>query len=636
MKNNFIKTACIFLSLVGASLVSCGQQPQTTPYRTEIKSSFFNQMLELTNNKQIKNRALWERFVDVYRNHEDTAGDRKGYSTWRCEFWGKMMRGATLCYRYSQDEELYEILTETVEDLLTTQDSDGRFSSYDSGAEFTNWDMWGRKYIMTSLLHYYEICKDETLKNRIITALKKHADYIVSNVGESPKKSILDCGSDAPNVKGLNASTILEPFVNLYEITKQKSYLDFAEYIIEAGGTREGNMIDCLKEGTKLPHEYPIHKAYETLSFFEGVYRYARVVNNQTLANQTINFFEKVYESEVTIIGGAGNREEDFDNAVETQTQPHDPSSGSGNQYGIETCVTVTWMRVLNVLYENTHDIKYYNRFAQTAMNAFLGAVNLYNQKNYKDFGKDDTIVDGLPFDSYSPIINDSRGACIGGLSLFTPDTPIELYGCCVCIAPAAVGLMGINYFRQFDNKLYLNDYYSSSINSGNTHIEVTGNYLSYGSARLIVVSSSSDELMLRIPEWANEPAVTINGIKKDVVPNSYYSVGELKNIKNLTVEFNPRIAKKIKNQLAYFTYGPYTLAVDEFNNPTVDLNDLSIKDIALTDLKQVDCTGDEFVRFKASYNKEELIFTNYSSAGRKSYKASKSKCLLTTFFKNE
>ena len=39
---------------------------------------------------------------------------------WRGEYWGKMMRGASLTYLYTQDEELYNLLEASVYDLLTT------------------------------------------------------------------------------------------------------------------------------------------------------------------------------------------------------------------------------------------------------------------------------------------------------------------------------------------------------------------------------------------------------------------------------------------------------------------------------------------------------------------------------------
>ena len=62
--------------------------------------------------EQIMDKALWARFVQAFRDQID--GIDRG---WRGEFWGKTMRGAAMIYEYTQNEELYATLTETVEEV---------------------------------------------------------------------------------------------------------------------------------------------------------------------------------------------------------------------------------------------------------------------------------------------------------------------------------------------------------------------------------------------------------------------------------------------------------------------------------------------------------------------------------------
>ena len=59
---------------------------------------------------------LWERFVNQFRFDADFDGG------WRCEYWGKMMRGACMTYSYTQNEQLYEILLSAVKGLIATQE----------------------------------------------------------------------------------------------------------------------------------------------------------------------------------------------------------------------------------------------------------------------------------------------------------------------------------------------------------------------------------------------------------------------------------------------------------------------------------------------------------------------------------
>ena len=98
--------------------------------------------------RQLKDVSLWEHFVEVFRTRPD--GKNQG---WRGEYFGKMMRGACLTYRYTADEALYKVLEDAVRDLLTTQDELGRISTYTVDTEFTGWDMWGRKYVQIGRAH---------------------------------------------------------------------------------------------------------------------------------------------------------------------------------------------------------------------------------------------------------------------------------------------------------------------------------------------------------------------------------------------------------------------------------------------------------------------------------------------------
>ena len=84
-----------------------------------------NYYVDFVENLHLKDDSIWDKFVQVYIDKSDI--DDNG---WRCEYWGKMMRGACTCYYYSQDKALFKSLTLAVEKLLKVQDEFGRFSSY--------------------------------------------------------------------------------------------------------------------------------------------------------------------------------------------------------------------------------------------------------------------------------------------------------------------------------------------------------------------------------------------------------------------------------------------------------------------------------------------------------------------------
>ena len=108
--------------------------------------------IDFLQKEQLKDRELWAKFVDQFR----TQPDAENFG-WRGEFWGKMMRGASLVYEYSQDAELYDVLTESVKDMLSTAEADGRVSTYVREKEFDAWDIWCRKYVILGMEYYLEI-----------------------------------------------------------------------------------------------------------------------------------------------------------------------------------------------------------------------------------------------------------------------------------------------------------------------------------------------------------------------------------------------------------------------------------------------------------------------------------------------
>ena len=117
-------------------------------------------------------------FVDQFRLHSDSD------NCWRGEYWGKMMRGGCMTYACTKDGALYRVLEESVRDLLSTQDERGRITTYPAEKELCGWDLWVRKYVMLGLLYFFDICKNKKLKEKILTALQRHADAVVEKVGK--------------------------------------------------------------------------------------------------------------------------------------------------------------------------------------------------------------------------------------------------------------------------------------------------------------------------------------------------------------------------------------------------------------------------------------------------------------------
>ena len=538
---------------------------------------------------QLLNKSLWNSFVNVFKTKEDSEDLR-----WRCEYWGKMMRGACLCYQYSGDKELYKVLEETTRDLLSTQDDYGRISTYTIDKEFRSWDMWGRKYVLTGLEHFYEICLDESLKKSVLKVMEDHVDYIIKKVGNDENQ--IEITDTSSWWLGVNSASILETIISLYRLTKKEKYLSFAGYIVSSGGVKGGNLITQISKEKLLPYQLIEAKAYETMSFFEGVLEYAIEVNDKGLYNTAIEFFDSVFESEISITGNAGSEDENFSNAAINQIRKPE-------RFGQETCVSVTWMRIMYKLYLYTNDYKYHERFMTTALNAYYGSIN-FNKQSSTDYP--DVKLSPLAFDSYSPLVYGRRGVATGGLNFMKDGT---FYGCCTCIGSAGLGLLGLDCVLENEKEIVINDYFSGHIKTRECEISITGDYLKDGKVHLEI--SSKKDIILNIPSWC-KPTIIVND-KNIVLYNKSINLG--KGTFVIDINFHLTVESiNIGNKTA-FKYGYLVLGLDEKDNPNIDLN--KINALSVKDFQLINNADAEFVSFQTDYKLGKLVFKDYASCGK-------------------
>lgn len=549
-------------------------------------------------NNQLKDDKSWKEYIDVFATHEDVKDER-----WRGEFFGKQMRGACFAYMYTHDEELYEILTKACLDLLETQDELGRISTYTTEKEFCGWDMWCRKYALTGLQHYYRICKDEALKDKIRTACSRHMDYIIDHIG-SGKIEITATSSWWGNV---NSCTILEPTVELYKMTGDKRYLAFAEYIISTGGSSDCNLVELALANEYLPYQYPVTKAYEVMSFFEGLLAYYEVTGEKKYFDAADRFIEAVAASDITLIGCSGCTHELFDHSALKQTQESD---------GImqETCVTVTWMRVLSRLYLLTGEVKYINRMEQSGYNALYGSLNTKQCEQLELVSNE--YCSAKIFDSYSPLYMNSRGRGIGGFLRFADG---EYGGCCVAIGACGTSLMPLTAVLGDEESIYINYMFRGQVKVKDTEgKEVTlifdSDYPTQNICRIKIQCDTDCRLQLKLrnPDWCQE--MTVNGVL--VSEEGYYCIsGCYHNQDEIVFEWKASLKVHRLNDKVAFTYGAITLACDSAKS------DRDIKAPVVVsehpDYKMLTPKKDELLRIECVTEDGTLLLTDYQSCGK-------------------
>lgn len=464
--------------------------------------------------EQLMDPAQWARFVNQFRTGADADGG------WRGEYWGKMMRGAAFVYAYTRDKALYRILTDTVEDMLTAADEEGRISTYPKESELRDWDLWCRKYVLLGLQYYSEICESEDLKARCIAAMEKQVRYLMRFFGPE-KKKITDA---TPIWRGLAAASVLEPVVRLYDLTGEKDYLDFAGWIVSLGGTSVANIYEIARAGKTDPYQFPMTKAYEMISCFEGLLEYYRATGDEDAKAAVLHFGERAAAAEITVIGSAGCTHELFDHAAWRQTD----NTCTGVMQ--ETCVTVTWMKFCLQLLCLTGESCWADRFEQSFYNAYLGAVNTEKKIDQSVLLKwPDAVPAPLPFDSYSPLRPGVRGKSVGGLCRMADG---RYYGCCACIGSAGIGLAPKAAVTRTQTGTTLNLFFPGSVETltpaGKAlRLEIKTAYPVGDTVRVKVAPAQPERfsLAVRIPAWSETAVLTVNGEALSAAPGGYAAI---------------------------------------------------------------------------------------------------------------
>ena len=376
-------------------------------------------------------------------------------------------------------------------------------------------------------------------------------------------------------------------------------------YVLDLGGTGEGNLVESLKKGLK-PSEFPVTKAYEMMSFFEGILTYYEITGEEQYLKIVIDFFDLIERYELAIVGGMGYEHEFFSDTKQRQTEY---SSGPM----LETCVTVTWMRILSRLLCLTGNSKYADHIEISAYNALYGALNfdMLDQFCYEK----KCIVSGLPFDSYSPLVSYYRGDRIGGYKELADGTH---YGCCACIGAAAVALFPLGAIMTDQDGIVVNYYMDGEANvnlpSGENVVLETVTEYPVDSKILIKIkgeTSKNISLKLRIPAWSKN--MTING-EACVAENGYVAL-KVKVGQEILLNLPMEIESVKLNGKTAFTRGPIVLARDEQKeNRKIDFETAE----TIVGFKTLPTQKDEYFRCEAETESgNKWLLSDYKSCGK-------------------
>ena len=273
------------------------------------------------------------------------------------------------------------------------------------------------------------------------------------------------------------------------------------------------------------------------MSCFEGLLLYAQVRKDDRRKQAVVRFADRLLESESVVVGGSGCHHELFN---------HSSLMKTATKYDglmLETCVTVTWMKLLSRVYQMTGDMRYLEEVERSAFNALYGAVNTENstcgpettfdEPDYRDV-YDRAVKEnggrGQLFDSYSPLRAGIRGRAVGGFK--SMEQGKAFCGCCIAIGAAGTALMPALAAREIRREeagtdetaqgrnvrgieigIYLPGVIQTTVKETPVELSVETAYPADGRVSISVKTDQEAEfaIRLRIPSFAEKVKVFVN-----------------------------------------------------------------------------------------------------------------------------
>ena len=290
--------------------------------------------------------------------------------------------------------------------------------------------------------------------------------------------------------------SVLEPMVFLYRTTGDKRYLDFAKYIVGQWETPDWpKLISSALAGIPVSERFPHpsiwwsyengQKAYEMMSCYEGLLELYHITGEPAHLKAVENAVNNIIETEINI-AGSGTAFECFYKGARYQTQP--------TYHTMETCVTMTWMKLCFSLLKMTGNPVYADQIEKSTYNALLASLK----------------GDGSQIAKYSPL---------GGVRHAGEEQCGMHINCCNANGPRAFMMLPRFTVMGGQNEIFINMYgqYKSVIQispKNKISIEQISDYPVSDRVEINInpEKSESFSISFRIPEWSKNTMVTVNG----------------------------------------------------------------------------------------------------------------------------
>ena len=460
-------------------------------------------------------------------------------------------------------------------------------------------------HYLTAVSQAYASSKDEEFKKitdymvSVLSKCQAENGYLAA-IPENHYEKLENGNTEGTWVPWYSLHKILAGLVSVYEFTENEQALDVASKLgdwvyshtskwtsetqkivlnIEYGGMNDA-LYDLYKFTKSEKHLSAAH-SFDELTLFEPLYKNQDILNGKH-ANTTIpqikgalnrylvtnedyylqvakNFWDIVINNHTYITGGNSEWEHFGEPKI---------LDAERTNCNCETCNTYNMLKLTRDLFKITGYTKYADYYENTFINAILSSQNpKTGMTTY-----------------FQPMAT-------GYFKVYS--TPYDHFWCCTGSGMENFSKLGDSIYFQNSECLYVNRFTSSKVFWQEKGLEITQT-TDLPSVKLVVNGSNKAKIVLRIPEWTNNPIVKINGVEIEFKAENNLIILE-KEWNNDTIEYTlpmSVIVHKLpdnENAVA-FKYGPYVLSANMGTNKmetgitgvnvTIPLEDESVSDV--------------------------------------------------------
>lgn len=439
---------------------------------------------------------------------------------WYGEHAGKWLITSSRAAFRSGDRELKDKLLKTADYLISTQEHNGYLGTYSPQRRITNhqslthassWDVWNMSYIILGLLEVNKFYPAD----KFLLASKKIGDLFLENFSEG-RQRITEFGTR----RGISATVILDPIVELYRVTGDKRYLDYLNLVIRQMEEKEGLQLISSALANRDLEWIGDGKIYQLLWNITAAAKMYQVTGNIEYLEASENIWNKVRNFHLTIIGGPwggiGKHKECFN------------SRGFWSPYGYtETCSVMSWIQFNSEMFKLTGKAIYVQEVEKSVYNTLMGAQ----------------FPNGMDW-AYHTFSN-------GALH------KANFNDCCPSSGALALEELPPLIYTITDNGIACNLYSESSASVnipgiGMVKINQETEYPFEGRVRISVrpENTSFFQVLIRIPDWAKDATVKVNDRIIDaslILPGDYLAVERIWQDGDIIDIYFPMVLKVIR-----------------------------------------------------------------------------------------